>query len=108
MAHSRRDSAPSFGGWGASSRPLDHRQSGLGFDAVGPECNQADTFGFSVLGDPQKQLLQFFRTPVDRAVPFRMERVAADVESLDFGVGGLDALFIGPLNERTSDGCGPP
>jgi hypothetical protein len=32
-----------------------------------------------------------------------MERVAADVESLDFGVGDLDALLIGPLNERTSD-----
>ena len=33
-----------------------------------------------------------------------MERVAADVESLDFGIGHLDALLIGPLNESTSDG----
>ena len=41
---------------------------------------------------------------MDRVVPFRMERVAADVESLDFGVGDLDALLIGPLNESTSDG----
>src|ERR1700720_3900593 len=55
------------------------------------------------LGDPQKQLLQFFRTRVDRVVPFRMERVAADVESLHFGIGDLDALLIGPFIERTLD-----
>src|ERR1700683_513665 len=36
-----------------------------------------------------------------------MERVTADVEGLDFGVGDLDALLIGPLNERTSDGDSP-
>src|SRR3984893_18040017 len=32
-----------------------------------------------------------------------MERVAADVESVHFGVGDLDALLIGPLIERTLD-----
>jgi len=32
-----------------------------------------------------------------------MERVAADVEGLHFGVGDLDALLIGPLIERTRD-----
>src|ERR1700693_2998103 len=52
------------------------------------------SFNQSTLGDPQKQLLQFFRTRVDRVVPFRMERVAADVEVLHFGVGDLDALLI--------------
>jgi UbiD family decarboxylase len=55
------------------------------------------------LGDPQKQPLQFFRTRVDRVVPFRMERVAADVESLHFVIGYLDALLIGPFIERTLD-----
>ena len=44
-----------------------------------------------------------FRTRVDRVVPFRMERVAANVEVLHFGVGDLDALLIGPLIERTLD-----
>src|ERR1700675_2759145 len=48
-------------------------------------------------------LLQCFRTRVDGVVPFRMERVAADVESFHFGVGDLDALLIGPLIERTLD-----
>ena len=36
---------------------------------------------------------------MDGVVPFRMERVAADVESFHFGVGDLDALLIGPLIE---------
>ena len=40
---------------------------------------------------------------MDRVVPFRMERVAADVESLHFGIGYLDALLIGPFIERTLD-----
>ena len=32
-----------------------------------------------------------------------MERVAADFESLHFGIGDLDALLIGPLIKRTLD-----
>jgi hypothetical protein len=43
---------------------------------------------------------------MDGVVPFRMERVAADVESFHFGVGDLDALLIGPLIERTLDRAG--
>jgi hypothetical protein len=45
-----------------------------------------------MIGALQKQLLQLFRTRVDRVVPFRMEGVAADVEVLHFGVCDLDAL----------------
>src|SRR5580704_15291568 len=52
---------------------------------------------------PAKITATSFSDAGGRCSPFRMERVAADVESVHFGVGDLDALLIGPLIERTLD-----
>ena len=42
-------------------------------------------------------------TSLAALVPFRMERVAADVERSHLSIADLDALFVGPLVEGAFD-----
>ena len=75
-------------------------QSARGVPTTPVQSTAGLNFG---IRNPQKQLLQFFRTRVDRVVPFRMERVASDVRASISASVILMPFSSVPLIEHTLD-----